>query len=321
MAKSPQKSELAALFDAASQAPQRLAKRIASAGLCSRRDAEQWITDGRVKVDGTRQDSPAINVTSEQVITVDSNPLPVIEPPRLWRYYKPRGLVVSHRDEKDRMTIFDAIRESHGDSLPRMISVGRLDLDSEGLILLTNSGALARYLELPSTGWIRKYRARVRGQVKKDHLDQLGRGLTVDGVRYRPVVASLDHQANSNAWLNIALKEGKNREIRKLMEHFGYPVSRLIRTSFGPFMLSRMDEGDIAEVKAAVLRDQLGLKKAEKDAEADTTKPRGKSQTRTPSSPKKSSHSKRLATKDSLKKPNHHANHQRKKTRRDTNRP
>lgn len=297
MAKSPQKTELAELFDAVSQAPQRLAKRIAAAGLCSRRDAEQWITSGRVKVDGARQDSPAINVTMDQVVTVDNTPLPVIAPPRLWRYYKPRGLVVSHRDEKDRMTIFDAIRDQYGETLPRMISVGRLDLDSEGLILLTNSGALARYLELPSTGWIRKYRARVHGQVKKDHLDQLGRGLTVDGVRYRPVVASLDHQANSNAWLNIALKEGKNREIRKLMEHFGYPVSRLIRTSFGPFMLSRMEEGDIVEVKAAVLRDQLGLKKAENPSD-----PQAKASL-------------------SSKKPNHHANHQRKKTRRDAHRP
>ena len=315
MAKSPQKTELAALFDAVTKAPQRLAKRIAAAGLCSRRDAEQWITSGRVKVDGKKQDSPAINVTNEQVITVDNNPLPMIEPPRLWRYYKPRGLVVSHRDEKDRMTIFDMIREQHGEDLPRMISVGRLDLDSEGLILLTNSGALARYLELPSTGWIRKYRARVHGQVKKDHLDQLGRGLTVDGVRYRPVVASLDHQANSNAWINIALKEGKNREIRKLMEHFGYPVSRLIRTSFGPFMLSRMDEGDIIEIKAAVLRDQLGLKKADITSEPVATKPRSKPQA------KSSLPSKKPASKAGAKKPNHHADHQRKKTRRDAHRP
>ena len=319
MAKLPQKTELAALFDAATQAPQRLAKRIAAAGLCSRRDAEQWITNGRVKVDGVKQDSPAINVTHEQVITVDNTPLPVIAPPRLWRYYKPRGLVVSHRDEKDRMTIFDAIRDQHGEDLPRLISVGRLDLDSEGLILLTNSGALARYLELPSTGWIRKYRARVHGQVKTDHLDQLARGLTVDGVRYRPVAASLDHQANSNAWLNIALKEGKNREIRKLMEHFGYPVSRLIRTSFGPFMLSRMEECDIVEVKAAVLRDQLGLKKADKISQPAATKPqakaRPKSQAKAPLS------SKTPTSKAGEKKPSHHANHQRKKTRRDPYRP
>jgi 23S rRNA pseudouridine2605 synthase len=201
-----------------------------------------------------------VTVTGDQRIEVDGKPLPMIDTPRLWRYYKPRGLVVSHKDEKDRDNIFDTLKQQYGDALPRLISVGRLDLDSEGLILLTNNGLLARYLELPATGWTRKYRVRVHGQVKAEHLKELGRGITVDGVKYRPVIASLDRQTNSNAWVDIALKEGKNREIRRLMEHFGYQVSRLIRTSFGPFTLNKLEDGDIAEVKPAILRDQLGLK-------------------------------------------------------------
>ncbi|MEC8728794.1 MAG: pseudouridine synthase [Pseudomonadota bacterium] len=296
MSASSQKTDLAALFDDKASAPERLAKRMAGAGLCSRREAETWITAGRVKIDGQLQLTPAITVTGDQRIEVEGKPLPVIDTPRLWRYYKPRGLVVSHKDEKDRNNIFDTLKTEHGDKLPRLISVGRLDLDSEGLILLTNNGLLARYLELPATGWTRKYRVRVHGQVKAEHLNEMGKGITVDGIRYRPVIASLDRQTNSNAWINIALKEGKNREIRRLMQHFGYQVSRLIRISFGPFTLNKLEEGDIAEVKPAILRDQLGLKSTgSSDQNTTSSQPARKRQ-----------------------KP--HASHQRQKTRRQPNR-
>ena len=291
-----QKTDLVSLFDDKATAPERLAKRMAGAGLCSRREAETWIHAGRVKIDGQLQLTPAITVTGDQRIEVDGKPLPMFDTPRLWRYYKPRGLVVSHKDEKDRDNIFDTLKQQYGDALPRLISVGRLDLDSEGLILLTNNGLLARYLELPATGWTRKYRVRVHGQVKAEHLKELGRGITVDGVKYRPVIASLDRQTNSNAWVDIALKEGKNREIRRLMEHFGYQVSRLIRTSFGPFTLNKLEDGDIAEVKPAILRDQLGLK-PNRASDYSTANPQ-----------------------QARKRQKPHASHQRQKTRRNPNR-
>lgn len=291
-----QKTDLVNLFDDTATAPERLAKRMAGAGLCSRREAETWINAGRVKVDGQLQLTPAITVTGDQRIEVDGKPLPMIDTPRLWRYYKPRGLVVSHKDEKERDNIFDTLKQQYGDNLPRLISVGRLDLDSEGLILLTNNGLLARYLELPATGWIRKYRVRVHGQVKAEHLIELGRGITVDGMKYRPVIASLDRQTNSNAWVDIALKEGKNREIRRLMEHFGYQVSRLIRTSFGPFTLNKLEDGDIAEVRPAILRDQLGLK------------------------PDRASDDSAATPQQARKRQKPHASHQRQKTQRNPNR-
>ena len=254
---------LRALFDAPPPEPERLAKKIAAAGLCSRRDAEKWIADGRVAVNGAVHVSPAFNAGPGDEITVDGKPLAAAEAPRLWRYYKPRGLVVSHRDEKGRKTMFESLP---GD-MPRVVSVGRLDMDSEGLILLTNSGELARHLELPSTGWSRKYRVRVRGRVEADKLSALEGGITIDGVSYRGIKAAIDRQANSNAWLTLALREGKNREIRRVMEHLGYPVSRLIRTSFGPFTLKGLEEGDVEEVRRAVLRDQLGLKRGSDDKE------------------------------------------------------
>lgn len=252
---------LAALFKG-DTGPERIAKKMARAGLCSRRDAERWIEDGRVSVNGNELTSPAYNVTAGDIVKVDGKPLAQEETPRLWRYYKPRGLVVSHRDEKDRMTVFDALPKN----LPRVVSVGRLDLDSEGLLLLTNSGDLARYLELPDTGWTRKYRVRVRGRVQPEHLTALADGITIDGVRYRGILAQLDRQVASNAWLTIALKEGKNREIRRIMEHLGYAVSRLIRVSYGPFNLTGIEEEDVEEVKTAVLRDQLGLPRASTDS-------------------------------------------------------
>ena len=264
-------AQLGKLFEG-DTGPERIAKKMARAGLCSRRDAEVWINDGRVSINGQVLETPAYNVQPEDVVTVDGKPLMQAETPRLWRYYKPRGLVVSNRDEKDRKTIFDAL-PSH---LPRVISVGRLDLDSEGLLLLTNSGDLARVLELPDTGWTRKYRVRVRGRVDVEKLNSLADGITIEGIKYRGILASLDRQSTSNAWLTIALKEGKNREIRKVMSFLGYTVSRLIRVSYGPFQLNELEEEGVEEVKASILRDQLGLPRdkntEEKEAQTLTAK-------------------------------------------------
>ena len=237
--------------------PERIAKRIARAGICSRREAEVLVLAGRVKLNGKILDTAACNVTAKDRIDVDDKRIPTAEPARLWRYYKSRGLVVSNRDEKGRDTIFDRLP----DNLPRVISVGRLDLDSEGLLLLTNDGGLARHLELPSTGWTRKYRVRVRGLVNPIKLDNLSSGVTIDNIHYGEVLARLDNQMPSNAWLTVAIKEGKNREIRHIMEYLGYPVSRLIRLSYGPFSLGNLEDGDVREVKTNVLTEQLGLER------------------------------------------------------------
>ena len=235
-------------------APERIAKRIARAGICSRRAAEQMIEDGKVSVNGDIITSPALNVTASDKIMVDNKRLPQAQEARLWRYYKPRGLIVSAKDEKGRETIFDTLPPH----MPRVISVGRLDYDSEGLLLLTNDGALARHLELPSTGWSRRYKVRVQGRVDEQKLESLKDGITIDGIRYGEIEASLETQMNSNAWILIAIKEGKNREVRRIMEHLGHPVSRLIRLSYGPFQLGRLEKGQIEEVKRAVLTEQLG---------------------------------------------------------------
>ena len=235
-------------------APERIAKRIARAGICSRRAAEQMIEDGKVSVNGDIITSPALNVTASDKIMVDNKRLPQAQEARLWRYYKPRGLIVSAKDEKGRETIFDTLPPH----MPRVISVGRLDYDSEGLLLLTNDGALARHLELPSTGWSRRYKVRVQGRVDEQKLKSLKDGITIDGIRYGEIEASLETQMNSNAWILIAIKEGKNREVRRIMEHLGHPVSRLIRLSYGPFQLGRLEKGQIEEVKRAVLTEQLG---------------------------------------------------------------
>lgn len=256
-----------------SDSPERIAKRIARAGVCSRREAEALILAGRVKLNGEILTSPACVVTGKDRIVVDGTALPAAEPARLWRYYKPRGLIVSNRDDKGRETIFDALPET----LPRVISVGRLDLDSEGLLLLTNDGGLARHLELPSTGWIRKYRVRVRGVVDDNKLTELAEGVSVDGIHYGQVMARLDNQMPSNAWLTVAIKEGKNREIRHIMNYLGYPVSRLLRLSYGPFSLGSLEEGTVKEVKANVLAEQLGLakpKQTSKPATRPTSRPR-----------------------------------------------
>lgn len=242
-------------IDSSSDAPERIAKHIARAGLCSRREAEARILDGRVTVNGALITSPALNVTAADAITVDGKPLPRREATRLWRYHKPRGLVVTDRDEKDRETIFDSL----AGKLPRVLSVGRLDMDSEGLILLTNDGGLARHLELPSTGWSRKYRVRVQGHVNSAALADIADGVTIDGIRYGEVSARLDRQMASNAWLTVAIREGKNREVRRIMEYLGHHVSRLIRVSYGPFLLGDVAPGGFEEVKSRVIADQLGI--------------------------------------------------------------
>jgi 23S rRNA pseudouridine2605 synthase len=238
----------------AAAAPERIAKLLSRVGLCSRRDAERWITAGRVSVDGQVLTTPAVTVTAANEVRVDGAPLPAPERPRLWRYHKPSGLVTTHRDEKDRPTVFSALPKD----MPRVISVGRLDLTSEGLLLLTNDGALARRLELPATGWIRRYKVRVHGEVDPDRLAALEKGVTIDGIAYGPIRAALERQQGSNAWIALALREGKNREVRRVLEHLGLPVTRLIRLSFGPFQLGNLARGEVAEVPRKVLAEQLG---------------------------------------------------------------
>ena len=243
--------------DSKAFAGERIAKAIARAGICSRRDAEAMILEGRVSVNGKKLASPALNVTENDDIRVDGKPLPQKERTRLFRYYKPRGLVTTSKDPEGRPTVFDSLPEG----MPRVISIGRLDLNSEGLLLLTNDGELARKLELPATGWVRRYRVRVNGDVDQKHLEQLNRGIEVEGVRYGAIQATLDRKQGDNTWLTMSLTEGKNREIRKICGHFGWPVSRLIRVAYGPFQLGHLDKGDIEEVPAKVLREQLGQAK------------------------------------------------------------
>jgi 23S rRNA pseudouridine2605 synthase len=244
---------------AAKDGPMRVAKAIAHAGLCSRRDAEALIAAGRVSVNGTVLKTPAQVVSLSDTITVDGKPLPQPEATRLWRYNKPRGLLTSHRDPKGRKTVFAALPPS----LPRVVSVGRLDINTEGLLLLTTDGALARHLELPSTGWLRRYRVRAHGRVAPEALDRLRQGVTIDGVRYGPVEARIDREQGSNLWLTISLREGKNREVKRIAEHLGLTVNRLIRVSFGPFALGDLADGAVEEVKRRVLADQLGAKLAD----------------------------------------------------------
>jgi 23S rRNA pseudouridine2605 synthase len=236
---------------------ERIAKVLARAGIASRRDAEKMIAEGRVKVGGETLTTPAYKVAPGAIIQVDGKIVAGAQPTRLWRYHKPPGLVTSHRDEKGRLTVFDSLPPT----MPRVISIGRLDLTSEGLLLLTNDGALARRLELPETGWIRRYRVRFFGNVAQSELDKLKDGITADGVRYGPIEAVLERSKGQNSWAAVSLREGKNREVRKVFEHLGLKVSRLIRTAYGPFQLGDLQDGEVAEVSGKVLKEQLGLAK------------------------------------------------------------
>ena len=232
----------------------RIAKAMARAGLCSRRDAERWILAGRVAINGEVLHSPARDVGPKDAITVDGRPLPAAEPVRLWRYYKPKGLVTTHRDPEGRPTVFDHLPED----MPRVISVGRLDFNTEGLLLLTTDGALARHLELPATGWLRRYRVRAHGKVTQADLDKLKDGIELGGVRYGPIEATLDREQGSNVWLTIGLREGKNREVRNVLANLDLQVNRLIRISFGPVQLLDLEPGAVEPVRRRVLADQLG---------------------------------------------------------------
>ena len=232
---------------------ERIAKVIARAGLASRREAEAWIAAGRVAVNGAPVASPALNVTDRDRVTVDGEPLPTRERTRLFLYHKPRGLITTHADPQGRPTIFQRLPKD----LPRLISVGRLDFNTEGLLLLTNDGALARVLELPTTGWLRRYRVRVFGVPNEGALKALAHGVTVEGVRYGPIEAAVDAKKGDNTWLTVSLREGRNREIRRVMEHLGLAVSRLIRVAYGPFQLGMLERGGIEEIPARVLREQL----------------------------------------------------------------
>ena len=234
---------------------ERIAKVIARAGVCSRRDAEKLILEGRVKLDGVIVTSPALNVTANNVVQVDEKPLAEPEGARLWRYHKPSGLVTTHKDEKNRPTVFANLPKHLG----RVVSVGRLDFNSEGLLLLTNDGDIARRLEIPAAGWTRIYRARLFGKVTQADLDKLATGITIDGVKYGPIVADLERSKGMYSWATVSLKEGKNREVKRVMERLGLKVARLIRTAYGPFQLGQLAEGQTEEIPARLWREKLGI--------------------------------------------------------------
>ncbi|WP_078719491.1 MULTISPECIES: pseudouridine synthase [unclassified Bartonella] len=251
---------------------ERIAKRLARAGVASRRDAEMMIVAGRIVVNGTVVATPVFNVTRSDVITVDGKPLPPIERTRLWLYHKPVGFVTTNRDPQGRPTVFDNLPKD----MPRVLSVGRLDINTEGLLLLTNDGGLARVLELPFTGWVRKYRVRAHGKVKQSALQNLKNGIAVNGIFYGSIEASIEREQGSNVWLSVALREGKNREIKNVLGALGLSVNRLIRVSYGPFQLSDLKEGAVRELKGRMLRDQLGerlILQANADFDAPIIKP------------------------------------------------
>jgi 23S rRNA pseudouridine2605 synthase len=231
----------------------RIAKFLARAGVASRRDAERLLAGGKVLVNNVRVDHPATFVSPGDIVVVDGAVIDAPQRARLWRYHKPDGVMTTHKDPQGRPTVFEKMPAG----MPRVVSVGRLDLNSEGLLLLTNDGALARQLELPANGWLRRYRVRVHGEVEPAALASLGRGLTIEGVRYAPIEAGLDSKRGSNAWLTVSLHEGRNREIRRVMAHLNLAVTRLIRVAYGPFQLGNLARGEIAEVPPKVLREQL----------------------------------------------------------------
>jgi 23S rRNA pseudouridine2605 synthase len=251
---SPERIEAPAPREIRVDEPERIAKVMARAGVASRRDSEAMILAGRVTVNGAVIDSPALDVSAKDRITVDGEMLPDRERTRLWLYHKPRGLVTTARDTEGRPTVFEALPED----LPRVITVGRLDINTEGLLLLTNDGGLARVLELPKTGWLRRYRVRAFGEVNQAQLDSLRDGIEIDGEHYGPITARFEREQGANTWLTIDLREGKNREVKRVLEHVGLIVNRLIRVSFGPFQLADLPEGEVDEVRMRVIKDQLG---------------------------------------------------------------
>jgi 23S rRNA pseudouridine2605 synthase len=257
------------MTDNSTAAGDRLAKVIARSGMCSRRDAEEWIKQGRVVVNGAVIRTPAFNVTDKDKIKIDGAPLAARSGTRVWLYHKPPGLVVTEKDPEGRATIFEALEEA---GLPRVLTVGRLDLNTEGLLLLTNDGGLKRVLELPATGWLRRYRVRAFGSISQAMLDGLKDGIEVEGIKYGPIEATLEREQGSNVWLVVSLREGKNREVKNVLGALGLEVNRLIRVSYGPFQLGDLPPGGVEVVKARVLRDQLGKKLAEEagvDFESD----------------------------------------------------
>ena len=263
---------------------ERIAKVIARAGVCSRRDAERLIAEGRVALNGRVLTTPAVTVSPDDRVEVDGAPLAQRERTRLWLFHKPKGLVTTNRDPEGRPTVFSALPPD----MPRVLTVGRLDINTEGLLLLTNDGGLARVLELPSTGWLRRYRVRAHGRIEQGALDGLRRGVTIDGMIYGAIDAEIERLQGSNIWLSIGLREGKNREVKRVLEHLGLTVNRLIRISYGPFQLGELAEGEVREVRGRVLRDQLGDKLA-KAAGADFEAPIRARETKDELPPKKPS--------------------------------
>lgn len=256
--------EISAFSDAeVDPGEERIAKRMARSGVCSRRDAEKMIAEGRVTLNGVKVTTPATKVDAYSLITVNGKPLADPEPPRLWRFHKPAGLVTTHKDPDGRPTVFENLPKT----LPRVVSVGRLDVNTEGLLLLTNDGELARTLELPSGGWLRQYRVRLFGEIKQETLDTLADGITIDGVRYGPVIAKLERSKGVYSWATVTIHEGKNREVKRIMESLNLKVARLIRVQFGPFHLGQLAEGAVEEISAKLWREQLGMakKKPRKD--------------------------------------------------------
>ncbi len=248
---------------------ERIAKYLARAGVASRREVERMIEAGRITLNGKVLDTPAVKVTDADIISIDNKPAPKKDPPRVWRYYKPVGLVTSESDEKGRETVFDKLPEN----MPRVLSVGRLDLNSEGLLLLTNDGGFKRTLELPSTGWLRKYRVRVNGSPVESMLEPLRQGIVVDGEKFQPMTVTMDRQQGANAWLTVGIREGKNREIRRAMEAVGLTVNRLIRVSYGPFQLGDLKPGEVAPIPPKVFWDQLSDAQKAEHADAEPAEP------------------------------------------------
>ncbi len=264
----PRKPRPAATETFGADVPQRISKIMARAGVASRRDIERMIMEGRVSLNGKLLDSPVVNATLADHIEVDGQPIRGIERTRLWLYHKPSGLVTTNSDPEGRPTVFDNLPED----LPRVLSIGRLDINTEGLLLLTNDGGLARVLELPSTGWLRRYRVRAHGTIEQAALDKLKDGIAVDGVLYGAIEATLDKVQGSNVWITMGLREGKNREIKNVMGALGLDVNRLIRISYGPFQLGELPEGHAQEIRGRTLRDQLGPRLIE-DAKANFDAP------------------------------------------------